>query len=272
DREHDQPCLVTDLALEPDGAHARVVHGVDGQAGDEAAGEQAGGDHGLADDVQPDVDGDDGEDRRAGGPGHVVAQRDAGDGEAEHGDEVHQPDADSADGDGRHDQPALPLAFGAGADRAAGGGQADEGADDRHDVGEPHQPSAHFEVVDVVDVLVHRMDLLGFEVCWKGQRARSPARVRSSRLLHWSRSASIEMVWCLRTTPSRMRSPISTRATPRATPRAEAISATESGMWQRSAMRAWDCWKASKCTSAIVSISASTGRSTDASVRPPVMA
>jgi hypothetical protein len=108
-RDH-VPDPVDEDDFRADRGHPHVVHGRDARAREqpgerelqrrvpaEADHEQAAGGHG---------DGDEGAERGQGG---VVEDRRVLDGEADHRDEVHDPDAGAADGERGHDQPQRAL-------------------------------------------------------------------------------------------------------------------------------------------------------------------
>src|SRR5208282_3754728 len=127
-RQHDHGHVVPDCTLNVHRGHPDVVHDRDADADDHAAGQhRPQSAAAVADDEQAHSDHDDRNQQADQGDRYVVQDLLTGDREADHGDEVHEPDAGGPDGHGRDQQPggARPAGIGAGSREAP---QAEESA------------------------------------------------------------------------------------------------------------------------------------------------
>jgi hypothetical protein len=134
------------------GLHAEVVHAGHAQADDDPAGQQRAESLAAAEahDEQADRHHRDRHQHADDGQRHVVADGLTGDGEAEHRDEVHGPDAGGPDGDGRQRKPQRPAAaaVGSGPGQAA---QPDERAQARHQVAQHRVDQAIRKILNMHD-------------------------------------------------------------------------------------------------------------------------
>jgi magnesium transporter len=151
-RQHHERHVVGHGARHRHRRHAHVVHGGHPDADDHPAGQQprprvAVPDVTEADDEQPGAHHRDGEQHRRDGQRHVVQDRLTRNGEAEHRDEVHGPDPDSADGHRGQAEPARPGHPGVGP-RQRHAAQAKVPANAGHRVGERRIQQAVGEIVN----------------------------------------------------------------------------------------------------------------------------